>query len=80
MQSGNCRHLRDPAQPSATTQVQPEAFTDTLPAAIQQQNPTGDVTYSVEVLNRDHRGAGLSNRVSVPAAPTLRRLRISGPS
>src|SRR5882672_1983919 len=59
------------AQPSATTQVQPEAFTDTLPAAIQQQNPTGDVTYSVEVLNRDHRGAGLSNRVSVPAAPTL---------
>ena len=31
----------------------------------------GDITYAVEVLNRDGRSAGLSNRVRVPAAPTL---------
>jgi hypothetical protein len=60
-----------PAQPSGTTQPRQEAFTDTLPAVIQQQDPTGNVIYAVEVLNRDHRGAGLSNRVAVPAAPTL---------
>jgi hypothetical protein len=59
------------AYPAGTTQVQPEMFTDTLPAPIQQQYPTRDVTYSVEVLNQDHRSAGLSNRVTVPAAPTL---------
>jgi hypothetical protein len=46
-------------------------FTDTLPASIQEQNPTGDVVYAVEVLNRDGRGAGPSNRIRVPAAPTL---------
>ena len=56
-------------QPSQVTQTQ--TFSDTLPATIQEQNPTGDVTYAVEVLNRDGRSAGLSNRVSVPAAPTL---------
>ena len=60
-----------PAQPSQTTQPQPRVFTDALPATIQEQNPTGDVTYAVEVLNRDGRSAGISNRVTVPAAPTL---------
>jgi hypothetical protein len=46
-------------------------FTDTLPGPMQQGNPTGDVTYAVEVLNQDHRSAGFSNRVAVPAMPTL---------
>lgn len=46
-------------------------FTDILPAAMQQQNPAADVLYAVEVLNRDGRSAGLSNRVAVLAAPTL---------
>jgi fibronectin type 3 domain-containing protein len=47
------------------------SFTDSLPSATQQQNPAGEVTYAVEVLNRDGRGAGLSNRVRVPAVPAL---------
>jgi len=45
--------------------------TDTLPVALEDQNPTGDITYAVEVLNGDRRSAGLSNLVRVPAAPTL---------
>jgi hypothetical protein len=59
------------AQPSGSTQAQTQVFTDTLPGSIQEGNPTGDVTYAVEVLNRDHRSAGLSNRVTIPAMPTL---------
>jgi len=46
-------------------------FADTLPWSIQEQNPAGDITYAVEVLNRDGRSAGLSNRVQVAAVPTL---------
>ena len=53
--------------PSANLQT----FTDSLPADLQQQNPTGDAIYAVEVQNRDGRSAGLSNRVSVPTVPTL---------
>jgi hypothetical protein len=56
---------------SPAAQAKRQTFTDSLPAAVQEQNPSGDVTYAVEVLNRDWRGAGLSNRVHVPAAPTF---------
>lgn len=59
------------AQPSGTTQPQPQVFVDTLPSTIQEQNPTGEISYAVEVMNRDGRSAGFSNRVSVPAVPTL---------
>ena len=59
------------AQPSGSTQAQSQVFTDTLPGSIHQGNPTGDVTYAVEVLNLDNRSAGLSNRVTIPAMPTL---------
>ena len=38
---------------------------------MQQQDPAAEVTYAVEVLNRNARGAGLSNRVHVPAVLTL---------
>jgi hypothetical protein len=38
---------------------------------MQQQDPSVEVTYAVEVLNRHARGAGLSNRVHVPAILTL---------
>jgi len=34
-------------------------------------DPFGRMTYAVEVLNEQGRSAGLSNRVQVPAAPTL---------
>ena len=57
-------------RPSREGQAKRPTFTDLLPSKLQDRNPTGDVTYAVEVLNRDRRGAGLSNRVHVPAAPT----------
>jgi hypothetical protein len=61
-----------PARPSPRPQQPPpQTATDVLPSSLEEQNPTGDITYAVEVLNRDGRSAGLSNRVSVPAAPTL---------
>jgi hypothetical protein len=46
------------------------SYVDILPAAV-FSNPTGEITYAVEVLNEDRRSAGLSNQVQVPAAPTL---------
>ncbi|MGB6386460.1 MAG: fibronectin type III domain-containing protein [Terriglobales bacterium] len=58
-------------QKSDSPRPAPQTCTDTLPAAMQQQNPSAEITYAVEVLNRDARGAGLSNRVHVPAVVTL---------
>jgi len=55
----------DSARPAAQT------YTTTLPAAMQPLDPAAEVTYAVEVLNRNARGAGLSNRVHVPAVVTL---------
>jgi hypothetical protein len=49
----------------------PQSYTDTLPPAMQQQDPSVEVTYAVEALNRNARGAGLSNRVRVSAVATL---------
>ena len=46
-------------------------YTDTLPDALQQQNPTTEATYALNDLNRSARSAGLSNQVTVPLAPTL---------
>jgi len=62
---------RGTAQKSDSQHVVPETYTDTLPAAIQHQDPSAEVTYAVEVLNRNARGAGLSNRVHVPSIMTL---------
>ncbi len=47
------------------------SFTDVLSRELEVQNSLGSATYAVEVLNRDGRGAGLSNEVRVPLAPTL---------
>jgi hypothetical protein len=58
-------------KPSGSNQPQPDVYTDTLPSPLQEQNPTAEATYAVEVLNRDGRGAGLSNRVRVPIAQTM---------
>jgi hypothetical protein len=58
-------------QKSDTPHPTPQIYTDTLPAAMQQQNPAAEITYAVEVMNRDSRGAGLSNRIHVPAIATL---------
>lgn len=46
-------------------------FTDTLPSAIEQENPAGFATYAVEVLNAAKRTGGLSNQVQVPLVPTM---------
>ncbi|HMD16893.1 MAG TPA: hypothetical protein VKH18_09515 [Terriglobales bacterium] len=59
------------AQKSGSPRPAPLTYTDTLPVATQQQDPLAEVTYAVEVLNRNARGEGLSNRVHVPAVATL---------
>lgn len=52
--------------------AKPEAsFVDTLPAELEQQNPTRLVTYAVEAMNLHARSAGLSNQVQVPLVSTL---------
>ncbi len=62
---------RRTAQKSDSQPPAPQTYVDTLPSAVQQQDPSSEVTYAVEVLNRNARGAGLSNRVHVPAVVTL---------
>src|SRR5208337_1878736 len=62
---------KHPPHKSASAHPEPQSYTDTLPAALLQQNPAADLTYAIEVLNRNARGAGLSNRVHVPAILTL---------
>ena len=47
------------------------SYTDTLPADLRIRNSFGSASYAVEVLNRDGRGAGLSNQVHVPLAVAL---------
>ncbi len=46
-------------------------FTETLPFELQRSDPTRFITYAVEVLNAEGRGAGLSNQVRVSLARTL---------
>ncbi|HWW16730.1 MAG TPA: fibronectin type III domain-containing protein [Candidatus Dormibacteraeota bacterium] len=46
-------------------------YTDNLPADMRIRSLLGSATYAVEVLNRDGRGAGLSNEVHVPLAVAL---------
>jgi hypothetical protein len=48
-----------------------ESYTDSLPGQLLDDNPSGFMTYAVEVLNTGGRGAGLSNRVQVSLARTL---------
>ncbi len=49
----------------------PVTFTDALPQNVLSEDTKADLTYAVEVLNRNGRGAGPSNRVHVPAIITL---------
>lgn len=63
-------------KPAKKTQSGPvpaviQTYKDTLPTNAQSDEPDAEVTYAVEVLNRNARGAGLSNRVRVPAIATL---------
>jgi len=48
-----------------------QSYTDVPPSDWLQQDPSIDVIYAVEVLNRNDRSAGLSDLVHVPAMATL---------
>jgi len=52
-------------------QSSPSTYTDALPPSLLSDDPNGEVTYAVEVLNRNARSAGLSNRVQVSTIRTL---------
>ncbi|MGC2249012.1 MAG: hypothetical protein WA609_20580, partial [Terriglobales bacterium] len=62
-------------KPAKKSQQQPppefQTYTDTLSPGLESDNPDIELTYAVEVLNRNARGAGLSNRVHVSAITTL---------
>ena len=63
---------RKPRHRSQPPHRRPRRPTSTLcPQACCSENPAAEVTYAVEILNRNARGAGLSNRVHVPAVVTL---------
>lgn len=47
------------------------SYTDTLPKQLESDNASAFASYAVQVLNRDHRAAGLSNQVRVSLAHTL---------
>lgn len=68
--SAKATHKKTEAQKNAAPPT-PEFYFDTLPANLQQENATAEVTYAVEVLNPNARGAGVSNRAHVPAVITL---------
>ena len=57
---------KSPAAPAVI-----QTYTDTLSSISQSDNPEAEISYAVEVLNRNARGAGLSNRARVPAIMTL---------
>jgi hypothetical protein len=59
------------AQKANAPRTVPQIYVDTLPANMQERNPGAEITYAVEVMNRNARGAGLSNRVHVPAIAAL---------
>jgi hypothetical protein len=47
------------------------SFTDTLPSEFLSDSPDTFITYSVQVLNRERRNAGLSSQVRVPLIRTM---------
>ncbi|MFY9645107.1 MAG: hypothetical protein WAK29_08005 [Terriglobales bacterium] len=64
------RSRKNPAQKPNLPHPAPQAYVDNLPASLLQPDSTAEVTYAIEILNRNSRGAGLSNRVRVPAVVT----------
>src|SRR5581483_2282842 len=62
--SGN----KSPRQQAPNPQA---SYTDQLSPALEQQSPTSNLIYAVNVVNSYGRSAGLSNQVQVPSAPTL---------
>jgi hypothetical protein len=58
-------------RPSTSKQKVTGTYTDSLPAQLQSDNPSGFMTYAIEVLNAGGRSAGLSNQARVPLVRTL---------
>ena len=58
-----------PAQPSKKKVA--NSYTDSLPVELESDNSSDFITYAVEVLNANGRGAGLSNQVRVSLGRTL---------
>ncbi len=56
---------------SAAGKKMTATYTDTLPPNVRVGTMSDTAAYAVEVLNRDGRGAGLSNQVHVPLAEAL---------
>jgi hypothetical protein len=57
--------------PKSSKQKPTGSYTDSLVGQTRRDDPTVFITYAVEALNVEGRGAGLSNQVRVPLAPTL---------
>jgi len=63
-----------PLPPSASQSGKQKAaasYADTFPATLESDAQSASAAYAVEVLNRDGRGAGLSNLARVPLVHTL---------
>jgi hypothetical protein len=60
-----------PSPAKSGTQKISASYTDSLPAELLTDNPPSFITFGVEALNEEGRGAGLSNQVQVPLIRTL---------
>jgi hypothetical protein len=69
------RSRKKPRKPKSSSSSSPaqvtQTYSDALPSVWLQRDSAEDVIYAVEVLNRNGRGAGISNLVRVPAVSTL---------
>jgi hypothetical protein len=59
------------AKSSSSSSAVTQTFSDKLPSDWLGRDSSDDVIYAVEVLNRNGRGAGISNLVHVPAVSTM---------
>ena len=69
--SPECSQVGEVAAGQAPASGASASYTDTLPRELQEQSPAGFAVYTMEVVNARGRGAGPSNAVRVPLAPTL---------
>jgi hypothetical protein len=67
------RSRKKPRKPksSSSSSAVTQTFSDKLPSEWLGRDASDDVIYAVEVLNRNGRGAGISNLVHVPSVSTL---------
>ncbi len=74
---GEAAALANSSAPTRSTPNKPSkqkiagSYTDSLSEPLESDNSSSFITYGIEVLNTDGRGAGLSNQVRVPLARTL---------